>query len=204
MLRRAAPALLAVAADAGTALRPVLRAEQGPVQLVRLQGHPDRAFRRLLLRAGAGGRHGRRPDGGARLRPALQGAEPRVPRAEAHHPLRLALRFPADQRAGRRRPGRGHRRVSPISSGTGTCCPSPGRTPSSSTCCSTRWCTSSSTTPGPAAAPAAACPPSSPSTPRSGLPREWRSTCPSGRSIPRPPCGSGTPRWRATCPPSSR
>src|SRR3712207_8647235 len=46
----------------------VLRAEQGPVHELRFQGHPDRALRRVLLRPRAGGRDGRRPHGGARLR----------------------------------------------------------------------------------------------------------------------------------------
>ena len=90
------------------------------------------------------------------VRPAVQGAESRVPRAQADHPVRLALRLPADQR----RPASAARApaASPTSRGTGPSCRSPARTRTSSTSCSTRWSTSSSTTSGPGVGPAAGFP----------------------------------------------
>ena len=203
MLRRAAPALLLLLLG----MPGLLSAQyfgRNKVQYtqVRLQDHPDRAFRRVLLRARAGGRDGRRPHGGARLCPAVQGAEPRVPRAEADHPLRLARRLPADQRdrGGRR----GHRRRHRL----------PAQPRGDAVHRLLR---------GFRARPAARDGPPVPvrhlvarpgrrrrlhphrhQPRRSGSPRAWRSTSRSGRSTPRPRCGSATPRSRASCPPSSR
>ena len=204
MLRRTVPVLLARCSlgAPGVLVRPVLRAEQGPVHQLRFQGHPDRAFRRLLLRPRADGRAGRRPDGGALVRPALQGAEPRVPRAEADHPLRLALRLPADQRDRGER--RRHRRRDRLRAEPGGHAVHRRVQRFRARAARTRWRTSSSTTSGRAGAPAPASAPSSPSRRRSGSPRAWRSTSRSARSTPRRRCGCATRRSRASCRPSSR
>src|SRR2546425_3323275 len=89
----------------------VLRPEQGPVPHLRLQGHPDRALRGVLLRARARGGARRGAHGRARLCAAVAGAAPRVPGSQGDHPVRVALRFPADQRdLGRHRRGHGRGR----------------------------------------------------------------------------------------------
>src|SRR5439155_1982074 len=79
----------------------VLRAEQGPIPRLRLQNHPDRAFRGLLLPPGARRRARRRPHGRARLRSPVADPAPPVPGPQTDHPLRLTIGLPADERRGR-------------------------------------------------------------------------------------------------------
>ncbi len=92
-----------------SALRPVLRPQQGPVGGVRLAGPQDRTFRHLLLPRGGNGRPRRRSHGRALVRQALLGLRARLLRAQVDRPLCRPERLPADH--GDPRPDRrGHGR----------------------------------------------------------------------------------------------
>ncbi len=134
--------------------------------------------------------------------PALQGAQSRVQGAQADHPVRVALRLPADQRhRGRqRRHRRRHRllhapdrdalhrllRRLPARAAPRDDAPVPVR--------------HLVTRPRRRRTPDA----SSRSRRRSGSSRAWRSTCRSGRSTRTRRCGCGTRRSKGSCRPSSR
>ena len=97
-------------------------------------------------------------------------------RAEADHPLRVALGLPC--RPTRREVGGEGTGGVTDSLATGPSCRSPARTRTSSTSSPTRWRTSSSTTSGPAGAAGAGHRRRSwPSRRRSGSRRAWPSTC---------------------------
>src|SRR6266545_7404829 len=89
----------------GAARGTVFRPEQGAVPDLRLPHHSDGTLRDLLLSRRTRGRARRGADGGAVVRPAVAHPAPPVPGSEADHPVRVAVRLPADEH--HRRHGRG-------------------------------------------------------------------------------------------------